>query len=225
MTLAQETAYDTGLGGLAYAQRYGENAPAAGLEGTSIPKEYIRVNYTALFWLYVPFFIVPIFISWYYLVTITDLYTERPFACTALLVRLPLLLLGVYAGAVVYALAQGAIILAFVSGPRPTGGKGGGFLSFYEGKGSGRMVVPFLFVASVLNLVHFGLWMQHVNWRQSLFMFTPYMAEYAAETGGAVGAGWGSTLCMPLIAPFLMVEPVITGSTHILILAANLVAP
>lgn len=228
----EETAYDTGLGGLAYAQRYGENAPAAGLEGTSVPKDYIRTNYTALFWLYVPFFTVPILISWYYFVTLMEQYPFRPFAYTALFVRLPLLLLAVYTGSAVYATAQGVIVLAFMTKQNTAGGVYSGVADYKKSlknlvklkwveRGNGTFIV-FLFTAAVLNFAHFGLWMQHVSGRQTLFTFTPYMAEYGADTGGAVGSGWGSTLFMPLIASFLMVEPVVTGSVHALILLANL---
>lgn len=222
----EETSYDGSLGGVEYAQRYGQNAPVPELAETSVPGDYIRINYTTLFWLYVPFFTVPMLISWYYLVTLGRDYDANPFAYTAGLVRVPLMLLGVYTGSILYAVAQGILALAFVTRAptvtdvREDAPKGRNladvfYISILHPRE--RLFRVLLFVASVLNITHVGLWGARVSWRRGPLAFTPYMEEYRGDTGGALQQAWGSTLLVPLMGWFLVAEPAVAGVLHFIL--------
>lgn len=98
---------------LRYKHTYGNlNAPDKALADVSVPYEYLNVNYKSTFWLYCTFFAVPIVISWYYLVTTMEHYKKMPFIMTALLVRLPLLIISIYASLLWYTFAQITLIMA-----------------------------------------------------------------------------------------------------------------
>lgn len=98
---------------LRYKHTYGRlNAPDPSMVDVSVPYEYLHVNYRSTFWLYCTFFLVPVMISWYYLVIHMPHYQASPFVITAVLVRAPILLIAIYGSVWLYIAAQISLIMS-----------------------------------------------------------------------------------------------------------------
>lgn len=225
---------------LRFAQQYGDNAPHPDLKRVDIPAEYIRTNYNAMFWAYVSFFIIPIMIAWYYLVTIIFDYHVKPFVYTALFVRVPLLLLGIYVGSWSYYLAQILIVVAYVTRAKfgtvkrkcdktvwDYNSVDSGMSKFlYMGLGYARekIFILLLLLSVVFNLVHFAHWVNNVTSKKDLMTFSKYVAETAPNADynpAGVYHEYSPNLFVPLFTMFLTIEPAMTGIIYALVILAN----
>lgn len=172
-----------------YNQQYDA---ASKLDGKSIPSNYRQIDYQQWTLVYILcLFIFPVCISWYYVVMALPGFEESPRFATWLVVRLPILIAAGSLGAMAYCAAQACIIVA----------------AFFHYHANGQAYLGGMFLAFGINTIHMILWGMHLTEHGHLSSFAPYASEYMAEYG-IVSRG-ATTLFLPLMRWFLLIEPVV----------------
>lgn len=195
--------YASAFPNMIYNQPY---AAASKLDGKSIPSNYRQIDYQAWIGVYVGFlFLVPVCIAWYYVVMGVPDFRRSPRFSTWFVVRLPILVAAGSLGAAAYCAAQVCII-------------GAAFFHLHKN----RNVYPVAMVAAfVANCVHMIFWGLHLTTHGHLSSFAPYAHEYMSEYG-IVSRG-ATTLFLPIMRWFLLIEPVIWCFITLLRLAATII--
>jgi hypothetical protein len=186
-----------------YSQPY---AAASKLDGKSIPSNYRQIDYQAWIGVYVGFlFLVPLCIAWYYVVMGVPGFRDSARFATWFVVRLPILVAAGSLGATAYCAAQVCIIGA----------------AFFHSHASGEWYAGAMFVAFAVNCVHMGFWGDHLTKHGHLSSFAPYAHEYMSEYG-IISRG-ATTLFLPIMRWFLLIEPVIWCLITLLRLAVTVI--
>jgi hypothetical protein len=86
-----------------------------------------------------------ILIKWYLFVTVIYDFYDRPRVYIALLVRIPMLLFGIYVGSIPYCLAQMLMLVMIMPNEATT--------------------TPTIIIIMAMNLVHFCMWVTDTRWR------------------------------------------------------------
>lgn len=161
--------------------------------GKSIPSGYRQVNYPALTGFYLGFlFTIPLCIEWYYVVVSIPTFELSPRLATWFVVRLPILIAAGSLGSMLYCFAQACIILAAYFHAHGTSKS-----SWYMGA---------MLTAFALNLAHFIVWVTDYQKHGHLLSFEPYMRENMP--GSPVVSTGATTLFLPLMTWFLLIEPI-----------------
>lgn len=190
---------------LLYSQPY---AAASNLTGKSIPRNYRQVNYQAWIGFYVGFlFLIPICVGWYFVVMGVPTFKDSPRFATWFVVRLPILVAAGSLGSMIYCIAQAGIIIA-------------AYLHRHQARWTYAAAMGCAFVTNVLHLAYWGMYMtEHGH----LSSFAPYVSEeIAGETGWLVSRG-ATTLFLPLMKIFMLVEPTVWCFITLLRVAVTMV--
>lgn len=161
--------------------------------GKSIPGGYRQVNYPALTGFYLGFlFTIPLCIEWYYVVVSIPTFELSPRLATWFVVRLPILIAAGSLGSMLYCFAQACIILA----------------AYFHTHGTSKSTwyMGAMLTAFALNLAHFIVWVTEYQKHGHLLSFEPYMRENMS--GSPVVSTGATTLFLPLMTWFLLIEPI-----------------
>ena len=188
-------------------RQYGEMAPLPELKHVSFPSDYAERNFLLTVSLFLITFTLLICIAWYYFVTVIHDYEAKCLIYTAFFVRIPLAMVGVYFGSILYSSSQVFLCLALVS---------------FNSGGNRKISTASISVcvAFGLTLAHVILWFLSVMPRMTLLTFQPYMREkYLATNLFQVGNMDASSPMMPLLVILLALEPITTLFMQVLLFA------
>jgi hypothetical protein len=170
-----------------FDQTYGFNAPNENLAKARIPDDYRRVNFPFLIRFYLPFFFLLLCIDWYAAVTTSESYAQASPLYQALMVRVPLMFVGVAVGALWYIITQLCIIGGLFSRMQ---------LFLEKEETSRKMCTSFLTLIAVgFGIAHLILWDPVYHNRDSL-LFRPYFDDEPHQVG-APAWGWSQNLLTP----------------------------
>ncbi len=168
-------------------------------------------------------FVPLICIAWYYFITMAYGYDEKSPTYTAMYVRIPLMMLGVYSRAFVYAAIQFSLAVCMISYnyDKSTADNGIG-RKMYGWKRKHPLIMYFMFWSALgLGIGHVITWGVFVIAKMKMLSFGPYLQE-AKESNPLFPMGiLESSPLIPMLAILLLVEPIMTIVIQIMVLARS----
>ncbi len=203
---------------------YGDYPPIPELKTIPIPVDYTNKSYSTIMLTYGLMFVPLICIAWYYFITMAHGYAERPSVYTAMYVRVPLMMLGVYSRTFVYAATQFSLAVAMISynKSKVEGDKNGMRYGDDPNRRRHPLLMYFMFWGAFgLGIGHIVTWGVFVFSKMKLLSFGLYMKE-AKELNPLFPMGMmESSPMIPMLAVLLLVEPIMTIVMQMMVLAQS----
>lgn len=189
---------------------YGDTAPIPELKTIPVPVDYSDRNYTSLIMSHGTLLVFLICVAWYYFVTMGHGYDTRSPIYTAMYVRMPLMMLGIYGRVFVYAATQFCLAVTMIS-YNPDKNNERTKMKLWGRERRHPLILYFMFWSSIgLGIGHVVAWGLFVIAKMRLLSFGPYLREMKDSNPLFPMGVLESSPMVQMLGVLLLLEPIMT---------------